>query len=126
MSTLPVEDKFADADRPLKVRPAPDTSIVEEDRAVNHVDVIEDGNVGCILRNLPRALIPGPAIRIGADPSKLAAARVPLEDHAADVSPEAPILNPVQDDLGDRNLGIERLVPGLPVHRPRQAIHLPV
>ena len=67
-----------------------------------------------------------PAVGIGADPSELAATRVPLEDDATDVSAEAAILNPVQDDLGDRNLGIERLVPGFPVHRPRQAIHLPV
>lgn len=67
-----------------------------------------------------------PAVRIGADPGELAATRVPLEDDATDVSAEAAILNPVQDDLGDRNLGIERLVPSFPIHRPGQAIHLPI
>lgn len=102
--------------------PAPDADVVEKKCAVNNVNIVEDGDESGVLGYLPRVLVTGATVRIGADPCELAATRVPLEDHATDVGAEAAILNPVQDDLGHRNLGIERLVARFPIHRPGQAV----
>ena len=98
---------------------------MKEDRAVHHVDVVEDGHIGCDLGDMPRVRITRPAGCVGADPRELAATRVPLEDYAADVRAETTILDAVQDNLGDRNLGIERLVSRFPIDCLRQTFHLP-
>ncbi len=50
---FPVEDEFAYSSSSFEVWPASNADIVKEKRTLDHVDVIEDGKVGSVLRDLP-------------------------------------------------------------------------